>query len=83
MRRTMQAFGAELLVQASEEAVIGDLTSGLTATFSYRKSRYCGNAIPRLTQRIERFRQSKPQWAHHSRGHDCDSFRGFLSGRTT
>jgi hypothetical protein len=31
----MQAFGAKLLVQTGEEALIGYLTSGFTTTLSY------------------------------------------------
>jgi hypothetical protein len=44
----MQAFGAPLFIRASKEAIIGYLTGGFAATFSYRKSGYSGNAVVRL-----------------------------------
>ena len=47
--------GGPVAPQASEQTVIGDLTSSLTATFSYRKSADRRDAIPRIPQRIERF----------------------------
>jgi hypothetical protein len=60
VRRSMQAFCADPLVQAGKQAIVGDLTRGFAATFSHRKSCHLRDTIPGMTQRIERFRQSKP-----------------------
>jgi hypothetical protein len=41
----MQAFGTLVFIRASKEAIIGYLTGGFAATFSYRKSGYSGDAV--------------------------------------
>jgi hypothetical protein len=61
------------LVQAREETVIGDLTSGFTSALRHGKSRDWAHAIPRLAQRIECFRESKTQRADYACSHNRDA----------
>jgi hypothetical protein len=56
----------------TEQALISHLPCGFASTFSHRKSAYSSDAIPRLSQRIERLAQSESQRAHDARSYHGD-----------
>jgi len=77
----MKASRPWRITPSSEEAVIVDLTSGLTSALPDRKSRDRAHTISRLAQRMERFAESKTQRAHHACGHNRDARRNLFPVR--
>jgi len=69
----MQTSGAASLMPLAKQAFIGHLTRSFTSASSYRKPAHPGNAIARLTQRIERFTQAESQWADYACTHHRDA----------
>src|SRR4029077_10872341 len=77
----MKASRTWRLTPASEEPLIGNLTSSFTSALRDRESRNGADTISRLAQRIECFGQPKSQRADHACSHNCDTSGLFLVRR--
>ena len=62
-----------------EQALIGYLPRGFAPTFGHGKSRYWSDAVPGLSERIERLAKSKSEGADDARGHHGYTSRGTFS----
>jgi hypothetical protein len=65
----VQPAGAAFFGLIIEQALIGYLPRGFAPTFGHGKSRYWSDAVPGLSERIERLAKSKSEGAYDAR---CD-----------